>query len=327
MSANFRNPPTPELFDGPGTDQPLLPNPPSFSGHQTFAMRSSWLKKGLDAVLINPHIFADEDALVKLGVGKNMVTAIRYWLLACQLAETAERSGELRPTALGTMLLTDNGADPYLEDPATLWLLHWNLCGPGSQAYTWAYAFNVFRDWEWSAASLSGAVQTAARAASARTSSAETIDRDVNVFLQTYVATTDRNQNAEDGLDCPLRELGLLRTGFGGSSQYSFTVGPKPSLPVAIFAWALQLFWNWQYPGTSTVAARDIAHAEGSPGMVFKLDEDSTLAYLDQLEALTDGDLRFEDTPLVRQVVRTAAAPLSADSLLRLHYAPAPLAT
>jgi len=325
MSSRFRPLPTPELFDAASAPaQPLLPHPPAFAGHQTFALRSAWLKKGLDALGQNPHIFADEDALVKLGVGKNMVAAIRHWLLVTKLATVlAERAGDLQPTPLGQLLLADNGADPYLEDPATLWLLHWNLCGPGSQAYTWAFAFSVYREWEWSAGALSQAVQQSARAASAKTSSSETIDRDVSVFLQTYVAPTDRSQNAEDGLDCPLRELGLLRPGFGGSGHYTFAVGPKPSLPVALFAWALLLFWEWKYPDTSTIAARDIAHAEGSPGLVFKLDEDSTLAYLDQLETLTAGALRFEDTPLVRQVVRTTAEPLAANALLRQHYAPA----
>jgi hypothetical protein len=299
----------PELFDAATVAQTLLPSPPSFAGHQTFALRSAWLKKGLDELRTNAHIFADEDALVKLGVGKNMVSAIRHWLLVTKLAiTTAERGGDLEPTLLGRLLLADGGADPYLEDPATLWVLHWNLCGPGSLAYTWTYAFNMFREWEWTVPSLAAAVQTAARASSSKSSSQETVDRDVS----------------EDGLDCPLRELGLLRPGFGGQQQFTFAIGPKPSLPAAIFAWAMLLFWEWRHPGSHTVPARDIAHAEGSPGMIFKLDEDSTLAYLDQLEGLTNGALRFEDTPLVRQVVQTTDAPITPNVLLLLHYAAAP---
>ncbi|QDA60001.1 DUF4007 family protein [Hymenobacter jejuensis] len=304
------------------TAQTLLPQPPSFAGHQTFALRSSWLKKGIDALATNPSIFSSEEALVELGVGKNMVSAIRHWLLATQLVKpVAERSSYILPTELGHFLLADDGADPYLEDPATLWVLHWNLCGPGSQAYTWAYAFNVWREWEWTRPALSTAILTAARASSAKTSSPETVDRDVNVFLQTYVASSERSQNAEDGLDCPLRELGLLRSGFGSQEQYTFAIGPKPSLPAAIFTWALLKFWEWKFPGSSTISVRDIAHGEGSPGVVFKLDEDSALAYLDQLESLTAGALRFEDTPLVRQVVQTTTEGIQPADLLQQHYA------
>lgn len=302
--------------------QSLLPYPPSFAGHQTFALRSSWLKKGVDALLQDPTLFSSEDALVTLGVGKNMVTAIRHWLIATGMAAAvAERSAKIWPTALGIFLLADEGADPYLEDPATLWLLHWNLCGPGSQAYTWAYAFNVWREWEWTRAALSASILAAARATASKVSSADTIERDVNVFLLTYLAAGERSQNAEDGLDCPLRELGLIRAGFGNQEYYTFAVGPKPSLPPALFGWALLKFWDWKYPGTSTIAARDIAHAEGSPGVVFKLDEDSVLFYLDQLDELTRGQLRFEDTPLVRQVVRTTGQAITPEALLQSHYA------
>ncbi|GAA4382199.1 DUF4007 family protein [Hymenobacter koreensis] len=307
--------------------QSLLPNPPSFAGHQTFALRSSWLKKGVDALLKYPTLFSSDEALVLLGVGKNMVTAIRHWLIATGMAApVAERSSYMLPTTLGNYLLADDGADPYLEDPGTLWLLHWKLCGPGSQAYTWAYAFNVWREWEWTRTSLSASVLAAARASSSKTPSADTIERDVNVFLLTYLAAAERSQNAEDGLDCPLRELGLIRPGFGSQEQYTFAVGPKPSLPPALFAWALLNFWDWKYPGTSTIAARDIAYAEGSPGVVFKLDEDSVLRYLDQLEELTQGRLRFEDTPLVRQVVRTSAEALTPEALLHSYYAAQPVA-
>ncbi|MBT9394803.1 DUF4007 family protein [Hymenobacter sp. NST-14] len=311
----------PDMFADQVTTQPLLPSPPSFAGHQTFALRSAWLKKGLDALRDDARVFSADDALVTLGVGKNMVSAIRHWLIATQLVTTAERNGEFQASGLGAFLFADNGLDQYLEDPATLWLLHWNLCGPGSQAYTWVYAFNVWREWEWSEAALADAILSSAQANSNKTSSFETVKRDVGVFIQTYLAPTDRGQNAEDGLDCPLRELGLLRPALGNQQQYTFAVGPKPSLPTAIFAWALLKFWDWKYPDATTIAARDVAYSEGSPGMVFKLDEDSTLVYLDQLETLTSGLLRFEDTPLVRQVVRTTATALNPDTLLYFHYA------
>ena len=67
------------------------PRNPSFAGHQTFALRAGWLKKGLDAIEDDPQIFTRDDALVVLGVGKNMVSAIRHWLLATGLARVTGR--------------------------------------------------------------------------------------------------------------------------------------------------------------------------------------------------------------------------------------------
>ena len=43
-----------------------------FSGHESFQCRSLWLKKGYDFINSGKS-FNDEDAVVILGVGKNMV--------------------------------------------------------------------------------------------------------------------------------------------------------------------------------------------------------------------------------------------------------------
>jgi hypothetical protein len=100
----------------------------SFSGHETFPFRYPWLKKGFDAVREDPFVFLRDHAIITLGVGKNMVRSIRHWCLtAGVLAESRHGGGALQPTELGTLLLADEGLDPYLEDPATLWILHWQI--------------------------------------------------------------------------------------------------------------------------------------------------------------------------------------------------------
>jgi hypothetical protein len=58
---------------------PVHEEAPVFARHETFAVRSGWLKKGFDAASDDEAIFLDDDAPLRLGVGKNMVRAIRYW--------------------------------------------------------------------------------------------------------------------------------------------------------------------------------------------------------------------------------------------------------
>src|ERR1035437_1834804 len=66
----------------------------SFSGHETFVFRYGWLKKAYDAVRENPQSFGDDQAIVTLGVGKNMVRSIRHWALATGvLAEEPKTRG------------------------------------------------------------------------------------------------------------------------------------------------------------------------------------------------------------------------------------------
>lgn len=92
----------------------------SFSGHESFICKSLWLKKGYDFIMSN-RFFTDADAVVYLGVGKNMVTSIRYWLKVFNLTQNDQ------PTELAHLLLANEGCDCFLEDNVSLWILHYHL--------------------------------------------------------------------------------------------------------------------------------------------------------------------------------------------------------
>ncbi len=93
----------------------------SFSGHESFPCKAMWLKKGYDYI-VNQNQFTDTDAVVKLGVGKNMVQSIKFWMRAYGLLQNDE------VTDIAHYLFNpDNGKDPYAEDNATLWILHYLL--------------------------------------------------------------------------------------------------------------------------------------------------------------------------------------------------------
>lgn len=308
-----------------GAGEPLLPAQPSFAGHGTFALRAGWLKKGVDVLEDaardggDGSIFGSPEALSRLGVGKNMVGAIRYWMLVTRVANEEGKGRNPRLTELGSRLFRDDGYDPYLEDDATLWLLHWNLCGPRMASFTWAYTFNLFRDWEFSREALVDAVLNAT-APLGKQPSRETIDRDVGCLLSCYVFDP-RSTMGEDNLDCPLRSLGLLRPSHRG--HYRFGIEAKPTLPPDVFFYALTTFWGWKSSEPRTLPVWEICHAEGSPGQVFKLDENSTFDYLDGLEEATGGDLRFEDTAQTRQIVLREGAVLRPLTFLDRYYADA----
>src|SRR4051812_26423424 len=110
----------------------------TFSGHDTFQCRHFWLKKGYD-LISSGKSFGMEDAVVELGVGKNMVSAIKYWMKAFDLMTNDEK-----PTPFADRLLSENGWDPYLEDEASLWLLHYHLVRKGL-ASSYDLIFNEFR--------------------------------------------------------------------------------------------------------------------------------------------------------------------------------------
>lgn len=51
----------------------------SFSGHESFYCKSLWHKKGYDFISENKD-FNAPNAVVELGVGKNMVSSLRFWM-------------------------------------------------------------------------------------------------------------------------------------------------------------------------------------------------------------------------------------------------------
>ena len=71
-----------------------------------------------------------------------------------------------------------------------------------------------------------------------------------------------------------------------------------------MFTYALLDFWESTAPGLSSLAFESIAFGDGSPGRVFKLDEDSIADRLLGLEDITRGALTWTDTAGLRQVHR-----------------------
>jgi len=277
-----------------------------FSGHETFPLRQLWLRKAYFAVAdteTDGNVFAEESAIRRFGVGKNMVSAIRHWGLACHvLAETS--SGALETGLIGDLLFGDSGVDPFLERPATCWLVHWMLAGRASRSTTWFWVFNRITSQTFNRNTVISALEELAAERRSR-ASATTLRRDVEVCLRCYLTRRD-GREVDDVAEPLLADLGLITEGPAGTFQ--FRRGPQSTLPDGVFAFALMEFWDrWEAAtGSSqnTLSFEAIAHDYGSPGRVFKLDESSVADRLLNLEAITSGAVRWTDSAGLRQVSR-----------------------
>jgi hypothetical protein len=293
----------------------------SFSGHETFPFRYPWLKKGFDAVLADGNVFLRDDAITILGVGKNMVRSIRHWCLTAGVLEenTTKEGGMLRVSELGKLLLADNGLDPYLEDPATLWLLHWQIASNRTRAATWFWTFSHFHEPEFTREALTSTLFRWTQTLSGKKVAFSSLKRDVEVFLRTYVASRHyRGHIAEDSIDCPLTELGLL-TQPGDGQFFQFRRGAQRSLPDGILLYAVLSFWKSFSPASNTLALHDLSRQPGSPGRLFKIDESSLVERLESIERQTQGALAYDETAGLRQLYRRQ--PLEPEAALVEAYA------
>lgn len=253
----------------------------AYSGHESFAPRYGWLPKLYDAVANDPRLFADEDAAIaRLGLGKNMVRALRFWGDAFGLLVPEGKAVHLTPLAT-SILDPVQGCDRYVEKTETLWKLHWALTTRGHLG-AWNVVFDEVSDPEISRRHLTSLVRQRALRTRGEISPA-TLSTHIAVFLQCYAGSDQNEIVLEDTLGCPLQELRLCRLVDGvGDQIVKMPRGPKPGLTVAAFAHILLDHWRNRLRDDRTVSLRSLLHERHAPGRVLKLDE-ATL--LDRLEA------------------------------------------
>jgi hypothetical protein len=269
---------------------------PVFARHETFHPRFGWLKKGFDAVVRNPEIFGREDAHIQLGVGKNMGLSIRYWCMAFKLIEVGDPNGHRgfsTPSELGLRLLGEGGWDQYLEDIASLWLLHWNLLKSPCMATAWRFIFDEFRKADFTRDDLLLEL-TAYRDKLASRVQDSSLEKDVTCLLRMYVEQPQKKAITEETLDCPFVELGLIRQA-GDAQHYAFRIGAKANLPAAIIVAAALEFVASNDVRQHTVSLASLTYGPGSPGLAFKLTESAICQAIEDI-SLKPGGVMLSDT-------------------------------
>ena len=287
----------------------------AFARHETFHPRYGWLKKGFEAAKKDPQIFLWEDAPVQLGVGKNMVRSIRYWCEAFKLTQ------EDKPTDFGHKLFGQ--WDPYLEDPASLWLLHWQLLRPPCVATAWWVAFNQFRQVEFTTEDLLRALEDYCAQMGKRVA-VGSLRKDLTCLLRMYGAQSGKAKAGptEDSLDCPFAELGLIRAEEKG---YRFGTGLKVNLrPEVVVAACLEFVaggLDEEIEGGGTVSLSRLLYEENSPGLVFKLSE-SALSEAIERVALKRGEIRLSESAGLLQMSYLGSPGQLSTDILDGYYSP-----
>ncbi|MCK9482315.1 MAG: DUF4007 family protein [Bacteroidia bacterium] len=246
-----------------------------FSGHQTFTVRYGWIEKGYRFIK-SGFSFNQEDAIVHLGVGKNMVDSIRYWVELSGLLEYQEAS-----RLADKLLDEENGWDPYLEDNNSYWLLHWNINTNSDLFHSGTAIFSYLRKPEFSKKDVNDSVLHIVEATDKRKPSVNILSKDIDCFLKLYVGNRRYIQGQKDeGFDSPFQELNLIQL-MNDSDLYCFNIGYKPNLSAEIICYAL-----WSYMKRhrkATVTVNEALYGEESPGQIFMLDENSLIGAIESL--------------------------------------------
>lgn len=273
---------------------------PIFSRHETFPPRNGWLKKGFDAFNSDTAIFNREDAGIVMGVGKNMVKAIRYWCTAFkvgqEIADKATRTKVIESTEFGDALLGDNGWDPFLEDIGSLWLLHWNLLKQPCTATCWYFAFNHYRHPEFSQDDFLNDLMEYSKQTWADSSFSDaTLKNDVSCFTRMYCKDESNRHVSEETISSPFSELNLLSR-LSGGKHLAFHIGAKANLPSAIVVAAALEYAAAVRTTEKSVNISQLVYGIGSPGAIFKLPESSIYSALEEYAEKRKKDVVLSQT-------------------------------
>ena len=268
----------------------------SYGRHQSFYPRYGWITRGFHAVKENPSFFSDEKAGIYIGVGKNMVSSIKYWLQAFKLIEPSDdaeaQRGDYKITVFGESIIGSKGLDFYLQDIRTLWILHWKLLEPVSSAVSWYAILNHMPSNE---LSLNKTIEFIDEFSNANKEilsnyTIGSIKKDALCFFGMY--SSNKKDNFDEGLISPFSELGLLTN--LGSSKYEFIVGKKPSLTSEVIVWACKEYMSLN--NLESVTVRRLAVDENSPGRIFKLSGSSIQEYLEDFLKQQPGCIVLDQT-------------------------------
>lgn len=261
-----------------------------FSGHESFPCKTLWLKKGYDFVVHNKD-FNNPEAVIDLGVGKNMVASIRYWLKVFGLCQN-----EL-PTWLGHYLFNDeDGRDLYIEDLATLWILHFHLVfNQDATLYNLFFCGYQKGHTQFEREQIVTYVKLHMIEANKQNVFNEnTVKKDVSVLIQNY-ALPRKYQSNED-FSSLLIDLDLIRQNTEGKGYY-INIDGKRKVAKEIFMYALLVLKEQE--GDNTISYDTV---QDKVGLTFCMQDYETIEMLKLLANEYSDYMSYNDNAGIRMI-------------------------
>lgn len=244
----------------------------TFSGHETFHCRQLWLKKGYDFVK-KGYKFTDNEAVVILGVGKNMVSAISFWMKAFNLI-----GKDGNTTEIADYLFSSDGKDPYLEDEASLWLLHYHLVSHGL-ASIYDLIFNDLRKEkiEFTKNNFLSFAERKLNGLGGTNFNQKTVSTDFDVLTKMYTRTTEQVKDKEDTFSGLLTDLNLIQEEKKITSLYSIPNEQRINIPEEIILYTILDRDNFQ----NSISLNTIFQERNQAGSVFAIKKNSVMEKLE----------------------------------------------
>jgi hypothetical protein len=262
----------------------------SFAGHETFHCRNYWLKKGLDHIWSGQQF--NDNGIIGLGVGKNMVASIRFWLRSFGVIDDNDQ-----PTEIAEYIFKDKGVDPFCEDIGTIWLLHYLLV-TNEKSTTAHFVYNVFRKQrvEFSTKQLLSFLERQCKAENANYNS-NSIRKDITVFLRNY-SIPAKSKGIEDDFSGLLYELNLVQRldKYDENNWFKIENKNREELPFEIVLFCI--LTNEKYG--DSISFNELLNDTNSVGSVFVLSSNGLMIKINQMREAYPSAITFADNGGIR---------------------------
>ena len=265
-----------------------------FRAHDTFFIRKGWISKGMryvDSSKGEVFISKTDNPMDVLGIGANMVKALRYWLQATGITEEPRTGKRVQKfTDFGKLIYEH---DKYIEEMGTLYLLQYKLATNYDSATSWYYFFNEFSLSDFSKDDFSSQISNYIKMTEPEVNVAtRSIEDDFACIINTYVPrykTMPSKVSAENNIDCPLGELGLIDVLKKDRNNIVY----KKTIPtVSSFnPWIILAVIHSNSNGRKEIGLNELLTAKENIGKVFNLDSITMLDVLRNVERT--GELKI----------------------------------
>lgn len=277
-----------------------------FARHETFYIREGWLFKGMQAIDNaesadeQPTIFLDKDAPERLGIGRNMVRSLRFWMQATGLAEEMSEGRTVhRLTDFGKLVWTH---DRFIEDPLTLWLLHYHLVSNEEFATTWYWFFNHYSPTQFDDQSALESLQSWATGYDPdRSIAISSLKKDVRCLLQTYLVD-EKKHSPEDMKHSPFTQLEILARGSGRQKSYYWQRANLTQIHPLAVLYVLLDRQEKSVRESNELLLRDALYEPMNVGRVFNITTAGLIEMISLLRRDFAFDIEFVGTAQLNQI-------------------------
>jgi len=289
---------------------------PKVKGHGSFILREGWVNKGLAEVAKEEYsrIFSANKsgntlATDILGIGSNMVPAMKYWLLCFGLIE--EKAGKGVCLSEFGKILYEN--DSYLEDIFSVWMMHSFMAKNAERASLFHEYFN--RE-DIQIVTREQLIDFFAKIWVAYKIPESSIKSDVDILFNTY-CKPKINDDPEDKILSPFNDLLLIRK---NGNDYIKAQPDIRLIPDEVILYEIAVCFEEEFAnkknGERSISISKISDGENKLKNIYNLSQIAINQKLNRLEAA--GFIKIDRTARLDMVI-DRAVPTPMD-VIRKYY-------